>query len=102
MLDKKSNIYSDRPVLQMGGELVGWNLAMGMSPYADRFREYRRFMHRSIGTRKSVESYHDLIGEETSKFLRRVSTGKEEISVEIRKCVFLTHSVVALSYVGLC
>ncbi len=24
MLEKKSVIYSDRPVLQMGGELVGW------------------------------------------------------------------------------
>jgi hypothetical protein len=43
--DKKSSIYSDRPVLMMGTELVGWRDALGMAPYGERFRDLRRLMH---------------------------------------------------------
>jgi hypothetical protein len=38
MLDKKSGIYSDRPVLQMGGELCGWRDNLVLTPYGERFR----------------------------------------------------------------
>ncbi|KAF8810262.1 cytochrome P450 [Phlegmacium glaucopus] len=54
MLDKKSAIYSDRPVLQMGGELVGWNNSLGLLPYGDRFRNYRKFFHQLMGNRTAV------------------------------------------------
>lgn len=41
MLDKRSATYSDRPVLTMGSQLVGWNKTLALTPYGARFREYR-------------------------------------------------------------
>lgn len=85
MLDKKSNIYSDRPTLQMGGELVGWKNALAMSPYGHRSREYRRYIHKSMGSKNLVEKHHGLIVEENRKFLRRVLRSTNDIGVDIRK-----------------
>ncbi|KAI0347291.1 cytochrome P450 [Trametopsis cervina] len=85
MLDRKSGIYSDRPVLQMGGELVGWNAVLALSRYTHRFREYRRYMHRFMGTKALVENHHELIEDETHKFLRRVLESTDDIGVEIRR-----------------
>lgn len=41
LLDKRSVTYSDRPVLTMGSELVGWKNTLALTPYGARFREYR-------------------------------------------------------------
>lgn len=57
MLDKKSAIYSDRPVFQMGGELVGWKNTLVLVPYSDRFRNYRKLFHQLIGTRSSMSRF---------------------------------------------
>ncbi|KAG2120450.1 cytochrome P450 [Suillus discolor] len=74
MLDKKSSIYSDRPVLPMAGELVGWKHMLGFSPYSDRFRRYRKDFHRAIGTRAAMDAYSSIEDIETRKFLKRVLT----------------------------
>ena len=42
LFDKKSAIYSDRPKLWMGGELIGYSKTLVLAPYANRFRSYRR------------------------------------------------------------
>ncbi|CAL1708513.1 unnamed protein product [Somion occarium] len=54
-LDARGNIYSDRPVAVMAGELVGWNQGLGYSPgpHSHRFREFRRLFHRFIGPRSA-------------------------------------------------
>ncbi|KAG2139587.1 cytochrome P450, partial [Suillus bovinus] len=51
MMDSKSTLYSDRPVIPMAGELVGWKDSLPLLPYGDRFRLYRRNFHQVIGTR---------------------------------------------------
>ncbi|KAG2046757.1 cytochrome P450 [Suillus hirtellus] len=38
MLDKKSTLYSDRPIFSVGGELVGWKHSLTLLPDGDRFR----------------------------------------------------------------
>lgn len=85
MLDKKSAIYSDRPVLMMGGEIVGWKWTLALTPYGDRFREYRKMLHGLMGTRTHVERFHGIMELETHRFLRRILENPEDLQDHIRK-----------------
>ncbi|KAF5321043.1 hypothetical protein D9619_000276 [Psilocybe cf. subviscida] len=85
MLDKKSAIYSDRPVLQMGGELVGWKNTMVLLPYGERFRHYRRLFHSVIGSPLAVKSFEPSEEIEARRFLRQVLLKPNELATHIRK-----------------
>jgi hypothetical protein len=85
MLDKKSGIYSDRPVLQMGGELCGWRDHLVLTPYGERFRNYRKYFHRTIGSHKAMKKYLPIEEFETRHFLRRVLAKPEELSQHVRQ-----------------
>ena len=85
LLDKKSSKYSDRPILPMGGELVGWKHAMPLLPYGDLFRETRRQFHRAIGTRTALKAYHHIRKPEVHKFLKRVNENPEQFAKHIRR-----------------
>jgi hypothetical protein len=85
MLDKKSSIYSDRPVLQMSGELVGWKNTLVLLPYGDRLRSYRKMLHRLIGSRSAMKQFHPIEVVETQRFLRRVLAKPDDLPVHIRK-----------------
>lgn len=87
LLDKKSVIYSDRPRLVFGGEMVGWDQTLALTQYGDRFREYRRFMHRLIGGRSQVKRFHSLSEMETRKFLNRVLEKPDRVQDHIRQYV---------------
>lgn len=92
MLDKKSAIYSDRPVLQMGGELVGWKNTLVMLPYGDRFRRFRRFFHQMIGSSSAIRKFLPITEKEVQRFLRRVLTKPEDLSNHIRRLVLVLAS----------
>ncbi|KAF9461394.1 cytochrome P450 [Collybia nuda] len=85
MLDKKSSIYSDRPTLQMGGELVGWKNTLVLLPYGDRFRRFRRLFHKSIGSNALMQQYLPSEELETRRFLRRVLNKPEDLATHVRK-----------------
>ena len=85
LLDKRSNIYSDRPVLMMGGEIVGWKYTLGLTPYGQRFREYRRFIAKLIGGRTQMQDHLPLGEHETRRFLKRVLKDPEHVADHIRK-----------------
>ena len=85
MLDKKSAIYSDRPVLLMGGELVGWKNTMVLLPYGDRFRRYRRLFHNLIGNRTAVKRFRPSQHIETRRFLRQILLSPNEFSDHVRR-----------------
>ena len=85
MLDNKSSIYSDRPVLQMGGELVGWSEALGMKPYGQQYRERRRYIHNSIGTKTAMKQHYGVLISEDKKFLKRLLGDSGHIDSEIRR-----------------
>ena len=84
MLDKKSSIYSDRPVLPMGGELVGWKHTLVLLPYGDRFREYRKNFARVIGSRAVMDAYHPIEQVETHRFLQRVLAKPAQLAQHVR------------------
>lgn len=85
MLDKKSAVYSDRPVLQMGGELVGWKNCLVLLPYGDRFRRYRRLFHSLVGGQATLKNFLPIEEVETRRFLRRVLAKPEDLQTHIRK-----------------
>lgn len=74
LLDLQATVTSDRPVLQMGGKMTGWDQFLPFLHYGPRLRELRRLMKRSIGTRESLEKEGlGSIGEEgCRRFLGRV------------------------------
>ena len=85
LLDKRSSIYSNRPVLLLAGEIIGWNKALGLLQYGPRFRVFRKYMNKSIGTWAGVEKFHPLLEKETVKFIARVMADPGALVQHIRK-----------------
>ncbi|KAH9849106.1 cytochrome P450 [Lenzites betulinus] len=72
LLEKKSAIYSCRPRVPMGGELVGWKRALVLTPYGNTFREYRRLASQLIGSKKHMERFQPLVEEKIRTLLVRL------------------------------
>ncbi|KAG1874873.1 cytochrome P450 [Suillus subluteus] len=87
MLDSKSTLYSDRPVLPMAGELVGWKESLPFLPYGDCFCRYHRNFHRAIGTRAAVDVYNVIEEVETHRFLKRVLAKPDQLQEHVRHTV---------------
>jgi cytochrome P450 len=88
LLDKRSGIYSDRPFLMMGGELVGWKNTLALTPYGSRFRSIRRMLHGLMGTKSALAPYRPQIELESRRFLRRVLDNPTNVADATRKYVF--------------
>jgi hypothetical protein len=85
LFDKKSAIYSDRPKLWMGGELVGYSKTLVLAPYANRFRSYRRNFARLIGTPNAVQKFWKTEEREAHIFIQRVLAGTDGLEANLRK-----------------
>ncbi|KDQ62055.1 hypothetical protein JAAARDRAFT_203276 [Jaapia argillacea MUCL 33604] len=84
MLDKKSSIYSDRPIFTMAGELAGWGSLIAFLHYGDSFREARRLLHQVMGTKKSMEVFMPMVEHQTHRFLNRVLSHPDNVQELIR------------------
>jgi hypothetical protein len=90
LLDQRSAIYSDRPKLMMGGEIVGWRKTLALTPYGSRFRATRKLIHSLMGSRAQLAAGDEvlpLIELESHRFLRRVLEDPASVADSIRKCV---------------
>ncbi|OSX59347.1 hypothetical protein POSPLADRAFT_1150256 [Postia placenta MAD-698-R-SB12] len=85
MFEKKSNIYSDRPVITMAGEMVGWDRTLAVLRYGKRFRETRKLFSQLIGTRNHAERFSHHLEHEVHQFLRRVLREPTSLLKEVRK-----------------
>ncbi|KAJ6624555.1 cytochrome P450 [Mycena sp. CBHHK59/15] len=100
MLDKKSSIYSDRPVLQMCGELVGWKKSLGLLQYGtSQFRRTRRYFHQSVGTPTNVARFHPIQAKETCKFLQHLLESPGNFLSHIRQSANTTLLRIAYGYI---
>ncbi|KAJ7160369.1 cytochrome P450 [Mycena filopes] len=77
LLEAKGGNFSDRPVIQMGGELVGFRNVLTFSQYGDRVRQERKLFHQLFGTSKAIERFLPLITSEIREFLRYVLRNPE-------------------------
>ncbi|KAJ7444839.1 cytochrome P450 [Mycena latifolia] len=79
MLDKKSSIYSDRPVFQMCGELVGWKRGTAFLPYGtSEFKRSRKYFHQLFGSTTNLSKFYPMIVDEYRKFLQRLLESPEK------------------------
>ena len=85
LLDKRSSIYSERWFSMLAGEIIGWKKILGFMPYGSQFREIRKYLNRSIGTRASMEKYAPLLEKETAKLVARVVADPGSLAQCIRK-----------------
>ncbi|KAF8826442.1 hypothetical protein HHX47_DHR5000291 [Lentinula edodes] len=85
LLDKRSSIYSDRPVLQMGGELVGWKNTLVLLQYGDRFKRFRKLFHNLIGSHATMRQYFPAQELEAKKFLRKVLAEPDDLQAHVRR-----------------
>ncbi|KAJ3850502.1 cytochrome P450 [Lentinula lateritia] len=72
MLDKKSNVYSDRPYVPMAMELIEMRDSMGFLPYDKRFKSSRRLFHQELGSNSAVQGFFPQEEHLGKKFVRRV------------------------------
>jgi hypothetical protein len=87
LLDRKGQIYSDRPSFHFGGELVGWNMSLPMSKLGDRLKELRRMLLRTVGTRHALDQFIPMEEIETARFIRRILDEPDRVQPNIQKCV---------------
>ena len=85
LFDKRSANYSDRPVAMMAGEIMGWNQSLALVRYGPRFREYRKYMNKVIGTRASMEKFAPLVEKEMAKLVARIAANPGSLVRQIRK-----------------
>ena len=85
LLDKRSAKYSDRPIVTMAGEIMGWNQSLALVRYGPRFREFRKYMNRAIGTRASMEKFAPLVEREMAKLVARIAADPGSLVRQIRK-----------------
>ena len=97
MLDKKSAIYSDRPVLQMSAKLMGWDQITGLIPYGHQLREHRRYISHWIGSKGLVQKHQETLINENRKFLKKILADDEDLSMKIRKQVSLLTLILVIS-----
>ncbi|TFY80703.1 hypothetical protein EWM64_g3308 [Hericium alpestre] len=100
MLDKKSAIYSDRPILAVAGEMVGLKNSLVCYPNGSRLRDARAMLHRFIGTRASMKQYHPTIEAEMHRLLRRIleRPSPDDVQKHIRLTVGATIMMIAHGY----
>ncbi|KAF8898320.1 cytochrome P450 [Mucidula mucida] len=84
-MDKQSAIYSDRPRLEMGGELVGYSKSIVIMPYGNRFRKFRKHFARIMGTPSILQQFLPMVETEIKKFLRRSLANPSVLSDQLRK-----------------
>ncbi|KAK0435818.1 cytochrome P450 [Desarmillaria tabescens] len=84
-LDRKGAIYSDRPRLEMAGELVGYANTIVLLRYNSRFRNCRKYISKMMGTINSIQKYFPMEEHETRRHLQRVLDNPAKLNESLRK-----------------
>ncbi|KAI0082355.1 CyP450 monooxygenase [Panus rudis PR-1116 ss-1] len=70
LLDKRSDLYSDRPTLVMH-ELSGWDFVLPLIPYNHKWRTQRRTFHHNFG-RQAIHRYRPVQLKQSRALLGRL------------------------------
>ncbi|GLB41345.1 putative cytochrome P450 family protein [Lyophyllum shimeji] len=76
--------YSDRPVLEMGGELLGYKDTLVLLRYGSRFRTFRKYFANHYGP-LPMEKHLLTIENETHRFLKRQLAHPDTLEPNLRK-----------------
>ncbi|KAF9893353.1 hypothetical protein FE257_011785 [Aspergillus nanangensis] len=84
LMERRSALYSSRPRMVFAGEMVGWEDILAMQTYSDRFRAYRKAMHRVLGSKAVTSRFNPLQHVEIRRFLLRVLDNPQDLLQHIR------------------
>ncbi|KAJ7160375.1 cytochrome P450 [Mycena filopes] len=84
ILDKRGNLYADRPTLEMAN-MSGWDRVLSSARYGHNLKEYRKLIGRVIGTRGSMVKFYPVEDYQANMFLRRVLEKPEAFDDATRK-----------------
>ena len=87
LLDEKGRIYSDRPELPMGGELIGWKNVLPLLRYGPGHQLHRKRFHQLFGTPAATKAFHKSEILAVQKFLRNVCNSPEDLVRHIKQLV---------------
>ncbi|KAK7449241.1 hypothetical protein VKT23_013386 [Stygiomarasmius scandens] len=85
ILEKQNSRTSDRPIVPMASDLVGWRNTTGFMPYGESMRNHRRLQHQLLGTPAACKAFHAHAELETHRFLKRLLTNSDGFKEHIRK-----------------
>ncbi|OIW35202.1 cytochrome P450 [Coniochaeta ligniaria NRRL 30616] len=77
LLEKRSSIYSSRPVFAMVGEVISRGKRPVLQPYGERWRKVRKVMHQLL-TGKTADSYKHMQLEESQLMLSEMLQAPEK------------------------
>ncbi|KAJ7644765.1 cytochrome P450 oxidoreductase [Roridomyces roridus] len=73
MLEKKSSVYSGRPIMPFAGEIVGWDQQLLFVPFnGNHFRAMRKLAHHHLGTKVAASQYHEVQETEVKHLVSRL------------------------------
>ncbi|OAP59384.1 hypothetical protein AYL99_06682 [Fonsecaea erecta] len=84
LMEKRSAIHSSRPKLVFGSEMCGWEKALGLMPYSNKSRSYRKALHTVLGTSAAIDPFRPLLELETRRFLLKVLENPRDVLQLIR------------------
>jgi hypothetical protein len=87
MLDRRGATNSDRPVLNMVGELAGFKEWTVLLRYGPRLKESRKYIHRAIGKRESLRKFDGLFNAEDQRYLKATLRDPDNVWEHIRRCI---------------
>jgi cytochrome P450 len=88
LMDARGADCSDRPVMQMAGELSGFNNSLPLCHDGERTRRERKLFHQLFGTPRVVKQFIPLISAETHILLRRLLANPGALTEEIERFGF--------------
>jgi len=98
LLDVRGANFSDRLVIPMGGELVGFNNALSLSQYGDRVRAERKLFHRLFGTQSAIKQFVPLLSSEIYKLLENIALNSHEAPDKIGRTMGAISLRIAYGY----
>ncbi|KAF9050876.1 OrdA protein [Hymenopellis radicata] len=84
-MERQGAVYSDRPRLEMGGELIGYSKTIVIMPYGNKFRTFRKHFSRVMGTTTTLKQFLPMVETEMKKFLTHSLTKPASLSDQLRK-----------------
>ncbi|KAJ7078024.1 cytochrome P450 [Mycena belliarum] len=85
LLEGRGTNFSDRPVVPMGGELVGFNSVLSLCQYGERVRTERKLFHQLFGTHAAIESLVPLVASEIHALLQNIAREPDRLFDEIAR-----------------
>lgn len=85
LLEKRSNIYSERPASFFASEMCGWKPFVGLQGLNSLTRAYRRDIHGVVGTKQALVRVMPVEINESKRFLVRAMRQPDEWEDHIKK-----------------